>query len=390
MTIRRQYSLPNCTLILEGLSDATPSTALLDARPILSILMSAECQFAGHAQPLTGGRDFFDSLVRVVSSYAQEFLSGVPSPASLNDPLSLVKLHRINENLHRLIVESPDTGHRFGPTDKPKLPIQLDLTTVQLFDLVEAMDQFFADSRTLPDLSLQLAPVPRRYAKSTEPVAKRALPMAVGVSSLALAAMAFFLVPVPDVQRPKDPAPQPNASSGNLATPTPNGSGTPNPNGTPPVNPTPATTPSPDGTATGANSTPSPNASPTASVSPTATPSPTASPISAEDLKASQTTAVKITDSAEVEQLKAKLFEQIDQAWKNTPALEKPLTYRVSVGKDGAVVGYKPVSPESADDRQTPLPNLLYKPVGSRPLGEPLADFRVVFTPSGALQVSPW
>ena len=31
-------------------------------------------------RPLTGGREFFESLVRVVSSYAQEFMSGVHYP----------------------------------------------------------------------------------------------------------------------------------------------------------------------------------------------------------------------------------------------------------------------------------------------------------------------
>ena len=72
MTIRRQYSLPNCTLVLEGLSDGSAASQL-DLRPVLSILMSAECYVTGLGEPLSGGREFFESLVRAVSSYAQEF-----------------------------------------------------------------------------------------------------------------------------------------------------------------------------------------------------------------------------------------------------------------------------------------------------------------------------
>lgn len=372
MTIQRQYSLPNCTLILEGLSDGTAAPSQFDLRPALSILMSAECRFVGQGQPLTGGRDFFESLVKAVSSYAQEFLSGVPSLAGESTQPSLVRLQRINENLHRLTVQALEPEKTTSPASKPPLPTQIDLTTVQLFDLVEAVDQFFADSQTLPELSLQLAPVSKRHAKATAPIAKRALPAAVGMSSLALAAIAFFFVPIPEIQRPRDPVPQPNAS-GNLATPTPSGAGTPNPN----------PTPSPDVT-------PSASSSPTASPNPTPSSSPTASPLSAEELKGSEATAAKITDAAEIEELSGKVYEQINAGWKSRPGFKNDLAYRVTVAQDGAIVGYKLISPEGADEGQTPLPELLYKPVGSRRIGEPLADFRVVFTTGGVLQVSPW
>ncbi|HLO48518.1 MAG TPA: DUF4335 domain-containing protein [Kamptonema sp.] len=362
MTIQRQYSLPNCTLVLEGLSDGTAGNSSFDdIKPTLSMLMSAECHFVGHVQPLTGGRDFFESLVKAVSSYAQEFLSGVPSPNSDRTQPGLVQLHRINQNLHRLTVEEREQSNGALVQSKSSLPTQIDLTTVQLFDLVEAVDQFFADSQTLPELYLRLAPVSKRHAKAAAPVAKRALPAAVGMSSLALAAIAFFFVPIPEVQRPKDPIPQPNVSGRNLATPTPSGAGTPNPN--------PTSTP---------NVTPAPS------------PTPTASPLSAEELKGSEATAPRITDPAEIEQVSGKLYDQINTGWKNRSGLGKDLTYRVTVAKDGAIVGYKPVSPEKADDKQTPLPELLYKPVGTRQIGEPLADFRVVFTTGGVLQVSPW
>jgi len=207
MTIQRSYSLPNCTLIVEGLSEAT-SDQQAEARPLISILVNAECHLAASNQPLVGGRDFLESLVRTVSVYAQEFLSKVPYPIAHKQQSELVRLQKIENNRHRLIVQpEPSANIR-----------QIDLTTVQLFDLVEAVDQFFADRQTLPDLSLQLTPVSKRHTSSSPQLVKQAVPATVGVSSLALAAIAFFFVPIPEVQRPVQPRPQSNSSqSTNLA-----------------------------------------------------------------------------------------------------------------------------------------------------------------------------
>src|SRR4028119_1704777 len=339
MTIRRQYSLPNCTLVLEGLSDGS-ATSQLDKRPVLSILMSAECYVTGLGEPISGGREFFESLVRVVSSYAQEFLSGVHYPDRYGPSLGMVQLHRIDGNLHRLTVLPASTGSPSQIDQKTELSAKVDLTTVQLFDLVEAIDQFFADTQTLPELSLQLTPISKRYVKSAEPLAKRSFPAVVGVSSLALAAMAFFLVPVPEVQRPRDPVPQPNAGGQNLGTPTPGGSGSPN------TNPTPAA----DGllprtqTPNAESSSPTPIPAPQSDASPLATPqsntSPetTPSPVS-EGLASPDVAAVPISDPGEIELLKGKLSQQIDGVVKNKPPVDAELVYRVSVAQDGAIVG---------------------------------------------------
>jgi Domain of unknown function (DUF4335) len=401
MTIRRQYSLPNCTLVLEGLSDGS-TTSQLDIRPVLSILMSAECYFTSLASPLTGGRDFFESLVRAVSSYAQEFMSGVHYPDRHDYDSPIVHLHKIDANLHRLTVLSAVAGSETQIDEKTQLSAEVDLTTVQLFDLVEAIDQFFADTQTLPGLSLQLTPVSKRYIKSAEPVTQRALPAIVGVSSLALAAMAFFLVPIPEVQRPKDPIPQPNATSQNLGTPTPSGSGSPNPTPTPPA----------DGLLPGdrtplaeiASPTPIPTAIPTETptATPTATPTDTPtetpdvsssvspSPLS-EGLQNSEATVAPITDPAEIEQLRGKLSDQIEGVLRNQPSIYGGLVYRVSVAKDGAIVGYKSENSATVDKvGDTLFSELLFKPIGTRPSPEPLADFRVVFAPSGNVQVTPW
>lgn len=379
MTIRRQYSLPNCTLVLEGLSDGSAASQL-EKRPVLSILMSAECYLSSLAEPLTGGRDFFESLVRVVSSYAQEFMSGVHYPDRHDHDSGLVQLHRIDGNTHRLTIlpASSDSGVQID--EKTQVSAEVDLTTVQLFDLVEAIDQFFADTQTLPELSLQLTPVSKRYIKSAEPVAQRALPAVIGVSSLALAAMAFFLVPVPEVQRPRDPIRQPNTTGQNIDTPNP-GAGTPNPNPTPAAD---GLLPG-DRTQSAISPAPTPTPTPAADASPSVTPTPVSGGLQSSGV------AVAITDTAEIEQLKGKLSEQIQGVLKNQSAVNGELVYRVSVGKDGAIVGYKSQNSQTVDRiGDTLFSELLYKPVGSRPSAEPLADFRVVFAPGGTVQVSPW
>jgi Domain of unknown function (DUF4335) len=268
MTIKRQYSLPNCTLFLEGLSDVTTGNGLSEMRPVMSILVNAECNLAGGKPTISGGREFFESLVKAVSRYAQAFLSGVPHPDEEGQASPLVRVQQIDRHLHRLILQDPEyvaVSNGATANSKTTTSYQIDLTTVQLFDLVEAVDQFFADTQTLPDISVPLVPVSRRYAKPDEPIAKKAAPAALGVSSLALAAIAFFLVPVPEVQKPQDPRPQSDANS--LST-------SPNPTepattGEPPLTPTPTTeallSPSPTPLQT-------PLATPLASPTPTETP----------------------------------------------------------------------------------------------------------------------
>ena len=218
MNIQRLYSLPNCKLIVEGLSNAN-DTSPTEARPLLSMLVNVECHLAGTDRPLTGGRDFFESLVTAVSAYAQEFLSKVHHPLAHRQLPGLVQLHKVDDNWHRLTVrpELEAQGSNIGESPNQP-PIQIDLTTVQLFDLVEAVDQFFADSQTLPELSPRLSPISKRFVTSSQIVAKQALPTAVGISSLALAAIAFFFIPVPTKIPQPHPQSNPTRSSTNPST----------------------------------------------------------------------------------------------------------------------------------------------------------------------------
>lgn len=329
MTIQRKYSLPNCTLLLEGLSDGTTGMQSTDLRPLLSILVNAECHFSNSNQPLTGGRDFLENLAIAVSAYAQEFLSKVHHPEHQHSSRP-VQFQKIAHNRHRLIVQS-EHGDAVNASDPHQVikdnntvnaPTVIDLTTVQLFDLVEAIDQLFTDSKTLPDLSLKLTPVSKRYSGASQPLVKQAVPAALGVSSLAIAAIAFFLVPIP---QPQEPKPQSSSSQ-----------------------------------STSVNSTP--------------------------------TATAEITNSAQINALQQQLYNQLDQTWKTRSNVDQDLTYRVVVAADGKLVGYKSVSATANDYiKQTPLPELLSNPAANRvATQQAIAQFKVVFTDQGVLQVSPW
>ncbi|MEH2396768.1 DUF4335 domain-containing protein [Nostoc sp.] len=358
MNIQRKYSLPNCTLLLEGLSDVSRVAHFQEMRPELSILVNAECYLSGYNQPLTGGREFFESLVRAVSGYAQEFLSSVPNPQAHNQESELVEFQKVDSNRHRLIIHSEGAPEGFeSHSNNSKRPaIEIDLNTVQLFDLVEAVDQFFADTQTLPELSLELQPVTRRYGGASQALIRQAVPAAVGVSSLAVAAIAFNLIPPPQM-RPPQPKPQEQTSStiNNISPPA------------------------------------SAAVTPIAAATPTSKPTANAKP-AVKDLEALLNTVPEITDPSQLRALNRQVYNQIHPAWTNRSGLQQDLIYRLGVAADGAIVGYKAVNKEAnLGVGQTPLPNVLYNPANRAPISnEPIAQFRVVFNTQGVLEVSPW
>ena len=194
MTIQRQYSSPNCMLLLEGFSDEQNSS--LDGLPVMSVLVNAQCQILGCEEKLGGGKSFFEHLVKVVSAYAQEFLSGIHHPGKMEEDSDLISLQKLpDKNRHLLIWQESK--------DKEDNKVEIELTTVQLFDLVETVDQFLADNLTLPELSWELQPVSRRYRQVEESLVKQSTPAALGIASLALAAIALFFIPTPS--EVKDP-----------------------------------------------------------------------------------------------------------------------------------------------------------------------------------------
>ncbi len=175
MTIQRQYSLPNCTLVLEGFGDASANSGEL--RPVMTMLTNVECRLMGKPL-LRGGKDFFEGLIATTSLYAQEVLSGIRVPAADEDN-QIVHLDRLDSDQHQLT---------FAPEDAETQVIELN--TVELFDLVEAIDQFIADTQTLPQWSLGLRPASKRFAPR-EPLSKQAVPLAAGLSSLAIATVSI-------------------------------------------------------------------------------------------------------------------------------------------------------------------------------------------------------
>lgn len=203
MNTKRQYILPNCNLILEGLEDADAENAdILSGQAPMSILINAECHLLNSNQKLSGGSVFLTNLAHTVSRYAQGFLSGLwqsdSKTKTRNTEYPQISLAPITEkHLHRLTLEpEPDSG---------EAKTEIDLTTVELFDLVDAIDQLYADRSTLPNITLDLKPVSRRYRQPEQPLAQRLTPVAIGFSSLAIAAVALFMIPPPETAPVQSP-----------------------------------------------------------------------------------------------------------------------------------------------------------------------------------------
>ncbi len=197
MNTRRQYSLPNCNLILEGIEDSdSESVDILDGQPPMSILINAECNFLKSQQKLSGGSVFLENLSHTVSNYAQGLLSGLPQPSKNSTEYPQISLTQLEEqNLHRLTFE-PEPGSAESKTE-------VDLTTVELFDLVDAIDQFYLDRTALPDMNLELQSVSKRYRQPEQPLTERLTPVFIGFTSLVVAAAAFFVIPPPEIRPPK-------------------------------------------------------------------------------------------------------------------------------------------------------------------------------------------
>lgn len=403
MNIQRQYSLPNCQLVVEGLSQGGMDTS---GRPPIGVVTHVECRVVGHDRPLMGGREFLESLVTAVSEYAQEFLSGIPHPAAHHrNAADMVQLQKIDSNLHRLTVQpqvsNPQGKDKARIYQQPETPAaQLDLTTVQLFDLVEAVDQFYADAQTVPELALHLSPLSKRFASSQEPIAKRAVPAALGLAGLSAAAIALFLVPNPPNRRP-DPTASTPAVSQPVASVTPSASPSPSPE----ANPSPEASPesSPEAILQGrgsANASPSP--SPEASPSPNASvsPSPTASPSpsaegapSSQELEAILRTAPEITDPQKIDRMIPALQDKLYEGWNKKPpqTFTTDLNFQVGVAENGDILGFRFLNDAALTYvKETPLLDLRYNPTGAAATKEPIGEFLVVFKPNNVIEISPW
>lgn len=347
MSIQRQYQLPNCSLILDGLSiDPTPGQ-----ENVMSLLVNAECRISGLERSLNGGYNFFAALVRAVSQYGQEVLSGYAHPQVIEGEPLLVHINPGDGPYHHLVVQ-PEIADLGESGDGRAIDIKL--SAVQLFDLTEAVDQFFDDTQTLPELEPALSPLPRRFVRTDEPLSDRALPAVLGVGSLVAAAMAFGLLPLPELRDPSLDTRTPGSEVALV-----------------------------DGTSDSANSEPPAgdidlNAPETSSIA-AANPS---SPI--------WDRSPKITDDSKVADLQQRLKTQISDEIAPGTDFTDPSEYQVAVNEAGDVVGFK-FNNEAASRNidRTPLPRLARDNAdAAEQENQAIAQYQVAFTTDG-VEVNP-
>lgn len=355
MTIQRQYTLPNCNLVLEGLSANAN-----DPLSPLSVLMNVECQLPGATDAtLTGGREFLDSLVAAVSRYAQQQLSDVGQPPTASGAAPpLVDLKPGEGPYHHLIVRQQNPGE--SPQDTEAMaPLDVRLSTVQFYDLMEAIDQLLADNQTLPDLQPSFQAISRRMVKPAEPATKRAAPAVIGAAALAAASIGLFFVPPPEFE--------PSRSSQETST----------------VD---------DASAPGSGQD---EASPTGN---DPTDSEPQSNLDATDPAVAAAEIDRLANAPAIaaptllSTLQQDLRRQLEADWTVEPVPQNDWTYRVAVAENGDILGYKYVNRVALDNvGSTPLHRLAFEPVDeTQAVQEPVAQFEVTFTPDGQVEVVPW
>ncbi|MBE9136700.1 DUF4335 domain-containing protein [Nodosilinea sp. LEGE 07088] len=344
MTVQRRYTLPHCNLVLEGLSDNAD-----DPLSPLTVLMNAECYLPGATDAtLTGGREFLDSLVAAVSRYGQRLLSGVPYPTATGSVPPMVDVKPGEGPYHHLIVQQQPLGEPVSDVNAQP-PLDVKLSTVQFYDLMEAVDQLLADSQTLPDLTAQFQAVSRRLVQPTEPITQRAAPAALGAAVLAAAGLALFFVPLPEFE-PTQPETESVAPAESSTAPT--------------------DAPAADGDVGGEAA---------------------SEPSSGENDLALADNAPAITDGATVVLLQGDVARRLQTAWADAPRPVSDLVYRIAVSEDGDILGYRYENDLAlAEVDNTPLPELTFVPVdGAGRVQERVAQFVATFTPDGEVVLEP-
>jgi hypothetical protein len=244
--IQRSYSLPSCTLLIDG---------IITGGDVMSILTSFSCRFSHHSEPVVGGLDLLNALVKVVGAYAQ----ALKSNTLVAIPEKQVRLEPEGNHLHLLSVLLNEAD-----AHNPK-QLQIKLNTIQLFDLMESLDRLCCDPTTLPDLKLvtQISDY-----RSQAQLNSQAVSAIAGVFSLAIAATVLYFIPIPK------PQPKPAQTFPVQTKPLPKGS-TPL-TVSPTSSPTSENSASPTSSPSPESSSPSPE--PTSSPESSPSPTPSASP----------------------------------------------------------------------------------------------------------------
>jgi len=397
MTIRRQYQLPNCSLVLDGLSiDPAPGN-----EQVMSLLVNAECRISGLSRSLNGGYNFFAALVRAVSQYGQEVLSGYAHPQVAEDEPLLVHINPGDGPYHHLVVQ-PEIADLGDAGDGRAIDIKL--SSVQLFDLTEAVDQFFDDTQTLPELEQGLSPLARRFVRSEEPLSDRALPAVLGIGSLVAATMAIGLLAIPEIRDPAIDTRRPEQSEEVAA------SGEGDTDDDELTDPPAATegTEAADETSEAAISelveeaasesvgetvdevattAETVEGAATEAVEPVAETVTAAAGATVGDIAFDNSPPGATQSFSEVEALNQQLKRTIVDS-REQPRFGEAISYRVRVDEDGNILGYQAENSqaESSID-ETPLPGLV-KAASSE--DATAVDYRIVFTERGVVEVSPW
>ena len=203
MNIRKEYRSPNCTLVLEGFGENNFDN--FSSSQLLTMVINAECHFMGNNSKLQGGKVFLENLAQTVSNYAQQSLSGITHPVIGSAQGERITIEKIADSHLHLLTSYP------SPESEQNTTI-IELSTVQLFDLVDTVDQFLADNQALPEINPKIEPLSRRYRQADEPTLQKVLPAVVGTATLAITGFAIYLLPIPTVKKPEvNPQPTPNS-----------------------------------------------------------------------------------------------------------------------------------------------------------------------------------
>ena len=188
--IKRQYLSPNCILYVDGFGDDNSD----QISPVMSVLTQVQFQFIGGPDGLHGGLNFLQNIINAISRYTQSLLSGLPHPPikmdSDGDYIEFQKKDEDHQNRHLLIVWDGDKSHN-------EKKIEIELTTIQLFDLQDTIDQLAKDNTTLPQITNTLEPLSRRYRQSDVSIVEQSTPAVLGFVSLSIAAAIMFMIPHP-------------------------------------------------------------------------------------------------------------------------------------------------------------------------------------------------
>ncbi len=184
--IERQYLTPNCILSLQGFSDTNNDENV----PVMSVLTQAQCQIIGVPDTLQGGLAFLEHLTKAISAYTQGLLSGLTHPWDVEENRDYIQIKKIiDKNRHLLIWQQEK--------DNNEKQFEIELSTIQLFDLQDAIDQFYQDKSTLPQLQDELQPLSRRYRQAEFSFVEQSTPAALGLVSISIVAALLFLIPNP-------------------------------------------------------------------------------------------------------------------------------------------------------------------------------------------------